>query len=46
MANWLRGMTREKLREMGRLGEEIIMKNYTKEKVTAQYVELVDSLLK
>lgn len=46
MANWLRGMTREKLREMGRLGEEIIMKSYTKEKVTAQYVELVDSLLK
>ena len=46
MADWLRSMTREKLREMGRRGEEVIMKSYTKEKVTAQYVKLVDSLLK
>lgn len=46
MADWLRSMTRDKLREMGRLGEEVIMNNYTKEKVTAQYVKLVDSLLK
>lgn len=46
MADWLSGMTREKLREMGRMGKEVIMKSYTKEKVTAQYVELVDSLLK
>lgn len=46
MADWLKGMTREKLREMGRMGEEVIKKSYTKEKVTAQYIELVDSLLK
>lgn len=46
MVDWLRGMTREKLRDMGRLGEEVIMKSYTKEKVTAQYVKLVDTLLK
>ena len=46
MADWLRSMTRDKLREMGRLGEEVIMNNYTKENVTAQYVKLVDSLLK
>ena len=45
MADWLRSMTREKLREMGRRGEEVIMKSYTKEKVTAQYVKLVDTLL-
>lgn len=46
MAEWLRGMTREKLREMGRMGEKTIMESYTKEKVTAQYVQLIDSLLK
>lgn len=45
MAEWLRGMTREKLREMGALGEKVIQESYTKEKVTAQYVKLVDELL-
>lgn len=46
MAEWLKGMTREKLREMGIKGEKVIMENYTKEIVTQKYVELVDSLLK
>lgn len=46
MAGWLRGITREKLREMGTLGEDTIKAQYTKEIVTKQYVSLIDSLLK
>lgn len=46
MAEWLRGITREKLREMGTLGEDTIKAQYTKEIVTKQYVSLIDSLLK
>lgn len=46
MAEWLKGMTREKLREMGALGEDTIKGQYTKEIVTKQYVNLIDSLLK
>lgn len=46
MAQWLSTMTREKLREMGAKGEEVIKANYTKEIVTQQYVDLIDSLLK
>lgn len=46
MAEWLRGITREELREMGTLGEDIIKAQYTKEIVTKQYVSLIDSLLK
>lgn len=46
MAEWLRGMTREKLREMGVKGEKTIQEGYTKEIVTKKYVELIDSLLK
>lgn len=46
MAEWLKGMTREKLREMGALGEDTIKMHYTKEIVTKQYVNLIDSLLK
>lgn len=45
MAQWLGTMTREKLREMGAKGENIIKAKYTKDIVTKQYVELVDSLL-
>ena len=46
MAEWLKGMTREKLREMGAKGEKIIKEKYTKEIVANQYVDLVDSILK
>lgn len=46
MAEWLRGMTREKLREMGVKGEKTIQEGYTKEIVTKKYVELIDSLFK
>lgn len=46
MAQWLKTMTRETLREMGSKGEEVIKANYTKEIVTKQYVNLIDSLLK
>lgn len=46
MAEWLKGMTRERLREMGALGEDTIKMHYTKEIVTKQYVNLIDSLLK
>lgn len=46
MAEWLKGMTRDELREMGALGEETIKAQYTKEIVTKQYVDLIDSLLK
>lgn len=46
MAAWLRTMTREQLREMGDKGESVIKAQYTKDIVTAQYVELCESLLK
>ena len=46
MAKWLSKITREKLREMGAKGEDIIKVKYTKEIVTKQYVDLIDSLLK
>lgn len=45
MAQWLSTMTREKLRGMGTKGEVVIKQSYTKEKVTKQYVELVNSIL-
>lgn len=45
MAQWLSTMTREKLREMGMKGEHVIQQSYTKEKVTGQYVDLVNSIL-
>lgn len=46
MAQWLSTMTREKLREMGAKGENTIKAKYTKEIVTKQYIDLVDSLIK
>lgn len=46
MAVWLSSITREQLREMGAKGECVIKTQYTKEIVTAQYVDLCESLLK
>ena len=46
MAKWLGSMTREQLREMGAKGESVIKAQYTKEIVTAQYVDLCELLLK
>lgn len=46
MALWLSTITREKLREMGAKGESTIKAQYTKEIVTQQYVDLIDSLIK
>lgn len=46
MAQWLSTITREKLREMGGKGESTIKAQYTKEIVTQQYVDLIDSLIK
>lgn len=46
MVEWLKGITRDELREMGALGEETIKTRYTKEIVTKQYVNLIGSLLK
>lgn len=46
MATWLETITREKLRDMGLHGEQVIQEGYTKEIVTKQYVNLVESLLK
>ena len=44
MVDWLAHTDREKLREMGRKGLEVIEKGYTKERVTRMYGELVGSL--
>lgn len=46
IAQWLSTITREKLRDMGIKGEAVIKQSYTKDKVTKQYVELVNSILK
>ena len=46
MAQWLNTITRKELREMGAKGENLIKAKYTKEAVTKQYVDLIDSLLK
>lgn len=46
MAEWLAAITREELREMGRKGVDEIQSHYSKEIVTGQYVELIDSLVK
>lgn len=45
MVEWLRGVTKEELRSMGKNGLAEIQAKYTKEKVTDMYVDLVDSLL-
>lgn len=46
MAEWLRFMSREKLREMGSKGEAVIQAEYTKDIVASKYVELCESLVK
>lgn len=46
MASWLGTMSREKLREMGKKGEKVILGQYTKEIVANQYVDLCEELVK
>lgn len=46
MVQWLAGITREDLCQMGRRGEKVIQESYTKEIVAKQYVDLIDSLLR
>lgn len=46
MDKWLRSVTKEDLKQMGKNGLAEIHAKYTKEKVTDMYVDLVDSLLK
>lgn len=46
MVQWLAGITREELHQMGGCGEKIIQESYTKENVAKQYVDLIDLLLK
>lgn len=46
MAEWLHSATKEDLSEMGRNGLVEIKDQYTKEKVTDMYVDLIDSLVK
>ena len=46
MAEWLISVDKNTLREMGKKGENVIKKQYSKEIVTKQYVELVESILK
>ena len=46
MAQWLSGISREELREMGSKGEQVILGQYTKEIVANQYVDLCESLVK
>lgn len=46
MAEWLSSVTKEELREMARRGLAVIQGHYSKEIVTGQYVELIDSLVK
>ena len=46
MVTWLKNVTREEMKEMGRKGLAEIEAKYTKEKVTDMYVELVDTLTK
>lgn len=46
LENWLRGVTKNDLRDMGKRGLRVIEENYTKEKVTDLYFDLIDSLVK
>lgn len=45
MAEWLDSVSREELVHMGRNGYDVIQQCYTKEKVTKQYVDLVNSII-
>lgn len=44
MAQWLTSVSRDTLKEMGLNGEKVIKTQYSKDIVTQQYVDLVDSL--
>ena len=46
MADWLSNVSKDELCVMGDRGRSVVMEKYTKEIVTGQYVELIDSLLK
>ena len=46
MVDWLSSVTKDELKEMGKRGLAEIEANYTKEKVTDMYVELIDELTK
>lgn len=45
MVQWLSRVSKEELRNMGYAGEKIIKEHYSKEIVTKQYVDLIDSIL-
>ena len=45
MVNWLQGVTKEELKEMGKKGLAEIQANYTKEIVTSMYADLVKELI-
>lgn len=45
MVAWISGVTKEELHEMGRKGLKTIRENYTKEKVTRMYGDLVHELI-
>lgn len=45
MAEWLSHITKEELREMGKKGLETIEKDFTKERVTTMYADLVKELI-
>ena len=45
MENWLRTVTKDDLKQMGKNGLAEIQAKYTKEKVTDLYVDLVNSLV-
>lgn len=46
MAEWLSSVSQTELRQMGEKGLDQIRSHYSKDIVTGQYVELVDSLIK
>lgn len=45
MVQWLASVSREELRQMGCNGYDVIQRYYTKEKVTKQYVDLVNKII-
>lgn len=45
MVEWISNISKDELLRMGDKGREVILEKYTKEIVTGQYVELIDSLL-
>ena len=45
MVSWLRGITKDELKEMGKKGLAEIQAKYTKEIVTGMYADLVKELI-